>query len=126
MQKLKTEIVNEIEQLESEINFNSKNSFDDGFKIFTELLRYLRDEKNLKLLMICRQIQKINIEKNIVSFNAEDSVIDEIINIQEFYDELKTFFERYDLSLKINSPAENISTADKLREWLGKKLIIKN
>ncbi len=123
-QEIKVEVVEEIEEVKAELEV--PQTFDDGFKLFSDLMKNLRDKKNMKLLLLCRQIQKIEIENKKARLVAEDSILDEICHTQEFYNELKNFFDSHGLSLIINNFEVEEVPADVLREWLGKKLIIKN
>lgn len=122
-QEIKVEVVEEIEEVKAELEV--PQTFDDGFKLFSDLMKNLRDKKNMKLLLLCRQIRKIEIENKKARLVAEDSILAEICHTQEFYNELKNFFDSHGLSLIINNFEVEEVPADVLREWLGKKLIIK-
>lgn len=98
---------------------------DQDFKIFSELLKFLRDSKNLKMLMTCRQIKNLKILNNQISIIADDQVLDEVCQNEEFAETLKNFFSKYNLSFKIDRKKGNISNIEILKEWLGDKLIIK-
>lgn len=124
LQEITAEVMEEIEQVKEKLE--TPQTFDSGFKLFSELMKEFRDKKNMKLLLLCRQIQKIEIDNKKVSIIAEDSILDEICHTQEFYSELKTFFNGHGLSLKIKNFEEEAAPAEILREWLGKKLTITN
>lgn len=122
---IKTEIINEVTKLKKEISFEEKSEIDYGFKILSQLFKFLRDSKDIKLLTICRQFKNIQILDNTATIIADDNVLEEICGNQEISNRLNEFFKNLDLSLKINKKNENISTLDKLREWLGEKIIIR-
>lgn len=122
---IKEEVVIEINSLNQEINFETIKEVDDGFKILAKLLKYLRNSRNLKLLTICRQIQKIEIKNLRALIIAEESVLDEIFQNDEHGRCLKEFFEKLGLSLVTNRKNNEVSLTEKLSEWLGDKLIIK-
>lgn len=115
----------EIVSIREKIKFETTEEADDGFKILAKLLKFLRDSKNLKLLTLCRQIQKIDIKNSLASIVAQEEVLDEICQSDEHSKCLKEFFEKLGLSFVINRRNNEISTIEKLREWFGEKLIIK-
>ena len=124
-EKIKAEVMNEVNSLKQEIKFETINKVDNGFKILAKLLKYLRDGRNLKLLTICRQIQNIEIKNSRALIIAEESVLDEIFQNDEHGRCLKEFFEKLDLSLIANRKNNEVSLTEKLSEWLGDKLKIK-
>ena len=124
IQEIKADVIEEINEVKEELEV--PQTFDFGFKLFSELMKNLRDKKNMKLLLLCRQIEKIEIDNKKARVIAEDSILVEICHTQEFYSELKNFFDSHGLSLAINKFEAEEIPAEVLREWLGKKLIIKN
>ena len=119
-------IITEIQQIKEKIDLTQKEiNFDDGFKLLANLLKELRENKNLKLLTICRQIKNIQIDDKKVCLIAEDEVLEEIKSFADYSKYLKEFFNRHGLSLKINNDKDEMSIIDKLKDWLGDKLEIK-
>ena len=91
----------------------------------SKLFKFARDNDNLKLVMICRQIKTIDIINGKALITADESVLDEIYMNIEYTKLFKLFFEEQGLSFDMAQKKSQKSTAEKLQEWLGEKLIIK-
>ena len=124
VEEIKEIIKPQIEESKEEISFKPQKT-DDGFKLLISLMKHLRDKQNNKLLMICRQIQKIEIVEDKISLIAEESVLDEIFQNSEFCNELQLFFNTLNLSLKINGQNKEELVVSELKKWLGDKLTVK-
>ena len=87
-----------------------------------ELLGYLRTNKLMSALMVCRQISQIKIEDSqaiIFGENGEDLTINESIAL-----ELKKFFGTKGLGYKIYKETKTRNPIDELNDLLGGKLRI--
>lgn len=101
------------------IETKQENVF-DGNKLLGELLGYLRINKLMSILMICRQIVKIEIDSG-------DAVIypgatDEISNNEQVREELKKFFNGKGLGFKMFKEKKERNPIDELNSMLGGKL----
>lgn len=83
----------------------------------------MKNYNNARLLLLCRQIQKIEVNNNIVKLIADENILEELGFTEEYYLALKNFFLSHDLSVSIKhfitDEPERI-----LREWIGKKLSV--
>ena len=96
----------------------------DGFKLMISLMKELRETKNIKLLMIARQIQRIEINENKATLISEEGALDEIFQTIEYCETIKAFFKKFNLGFNINKQ-EELSVVDELKKWLGPNLVIK-
>ena len=92
----------------------------DGNKLLGELLGYLRTNKLMSILMVCRQIVKIEIDSG-------DAVLypgatDEISNNEQIREELKKFFIGKGLGFRMYKEKKERNPVDELNEMLGGKL----
>jgi len=78
----------------------------------------------MTLLMLCRQIEKIELEQNVAVIYSEDRAIQEITTNEKYKSELDAFFKSQGLSFKINEKMQEVSAVDILNEMLGGKLVI--
>lgn len=94
-------------------------------KLLGELLSFLRKERSMSLLMLCRQISKIEIEDKTAIIYSDD---DEILMLQtneRYHSEMSKFFESKGLSFKVQENIKETTEVDRLKELLGNKLVIK-
>ncbi len=94
--------------------------------MFAELLKTARELKNEKLLLICRNINKIDINEQIALVDAENSVIEEIAASEEIYMIFKKVFSKFNLGINIVEKFKKSSVEQELALWLGKTLKIEN
>lgn len=102
-------------------NENEANSM----KVLGELLLTLRKNKSMSLLMLARQISKIEFEGKTAVIYSDDK---DIINLQRnerYYAEVLSFFESKGLSFRVQEKQEETTEIDELKRLLGKKLVIK-
>ena len=92
----------------------------DGHKLLGELLGYLRTNKLMSILMVCRQIKKIEIEDRVAIIHPVGS--DEISSNEQISMELKRFFDSKGLSYKMYQEKEKRDPVKELNEMLGGKL----
>jgi len=76
------------------------------------------------LLTICRQINKLKIKNNVVVFDANEDVLEEIRQNQEYFMELKVFFDKENLSIDLGQIKKELPKSETLKIWLGEKLKI--
>ena len=119
-------ILSEFEKIESDIiEFNSKK-FDYETNWFGELLNYLRQNKYMSLLVICRKILKLSLIENIVQIEFESGLEKDVLSNQTYLQVLNEFFKTKNLDVKIKNNLSEESDKDKLNKLFGGKLQIKN
>ncbi len=94
-----------------------------GFHLLGELLSYLREKRLMQLLLICRQIQKIEIEGTVAEIFADED-LSELNKNENFKTEMDKFFGSKNLSYKIKEKVKTVSAEDELKALLGNKLKI--
>lgn len=94
----------------------------NGTKLLGELLGYLRVNKKMAALMVCRQISKLELDENCVVIyqNADD----EISGNEQICLELKQFFDSKGLGFKVFKPKTERDPVQELNEMLGGRLEI--
>ena len=90
-----------------------------------ELLFYLRENKLMSTLMLCRQIEKVEVINDVCELCAEASDISELTLNERHKLELEKFFKSRGLGFKIQEKIRIKSKVDLLREFFGDKLILK-
>ena len=118
----KNVIFSEIQEIKREISEKNINS---ELKLLGDLLRSLRELKLMPLLMICRQINKIEIEGSCAVIHSDDSQIFELVKNEKYNIEISKFFSVRGLSFKIYEKQQTVSASDILNAMLGGKLVIK-
>ena len=101
-----------------------KNALNDE-NLLGDLLFYLRTQKIMSTLMMCRQIQKIEIKDNVAMLFSEESDLTELTTNEKHKFELDKFFKGKGLSFKIKEKTKEIDTIEILKEFFGDKLIVK-
>lgn len=123
------EEINEIKNVVKEIVCEPQNSFIelqeqtemfDGNKILGELLGYLRVNKLMSVLMVCRQIKKIEFEERTAVIYPSST--DEISGNEQTCVELKKFFDSKGLSYRIYQEKQQRDPVEELNQMLGGKL----
>lgn len=92
----------------------------DGNRLLGELLGYLRTNKLMSVLMICRQIAKIEIESAEAVIYPSDT--DDISNNEQVREELKKFFNGKGLSFRMYKEKKQRDPIEELNAMLGGKL----
>lgn len=90
-----------------------------------EMLKWLRENKFMSTLMICRQIESIKIQDGVAELSSERGGLDELVLNEKHKVELEKFFKAKGLSYKIKGKTKSISPIQALSELFGDKLIIK-
>lgn len=123
LQEIKSEIQKPMfEEISKPQNDESEMS---PMKILGELLGFLRKEKSMALLMLCRQISKIEINGKVVEIFSDDDEMLELQTNERHRAEISKFFESKGLSFKVHENEKIVSEVDELKRLLGKKLVIK-
>lgn len=97
---------------------------DDGDKLLGDLLGFLRTKKLMSTLMLCRQIEKIELTKGQALFYSENADLSELVSNEKYKQDLDLFFKGKGLSYKIKEIKKEINPIDSLKEMFGDKLII--
>ena len=109
--------------------FDSQSSIQKNVSVdenlLGDLLFYLRTQKIMSTLMMCRQIQKIEIKDNVAMLFSEESDLTELTTNEKHKVELDKFFKSKGLSFKIKEKTNEIDTIEILKEFFGDKLIVK-
>ncbi len=106
-------------------NSSSQIKNDGSIKLLGELLVTLRKARSMSLLMLCRQISKIELEGKTAVIFSEDKDIIDLQKNERYYAEISNFFESKGLSFKIQEIVEDKTEIDELKRLLGRKLVIK-
>ena len=93
-------------------------------ELLGELLAFLRQNKVMSTLMVCRQIEEIAITNGVAELISNKFDISELVNVERHKIELDKFFGQRGLGFKIKEKINNKTSADLLREYFGDKLII--
>lgn len=102
----------------------ANKSFVADENMLGDLLFYLRSQKLMSTLMVCRQIEKIEVADGVALISSEADLTDLILN-EKHKLELDNFFKSKGLSFKIKEKNREIDPIEILREFFGDKLIIK-
>jgi hypothetical protein len=123
---IKNVISAEIDSIKQEIEQVKPVVINDEIKLLGELLGYLRQNKEMSLLMLCRQIDKIELEGNTVVIFSQDDEVQSLVSNERYSQELNSFFKQKGLGFRVHENKHEISPVDALNRILGGKLIVKN
>ena len=101
----------------------SNGKFDEN--LLGDLLFYLRSEKVMSTLMLCRQIEHIEVEDKIAFLSSESTDLSELFNNEKHKSQLEVFFKSKGLGFKLKEKSKELDPIDSLREFFGEKLIVK-
>lgn len=114
--------------IQAETNLTSglgqNKSHDESEELLGELLFFLRQNKIMSTLMLCRQIEKIIITKDIAELVSNKSDISDLVKVEKHKLELDKFFAGKGLGFKVKEMIKNKTSVDVLREFFGDKLIV--
>ena len=121
------EIKNELKEVSSQLK--NVNSIQPEMQIFNEnksaliassaenllgdLLFYLRTEKLMSTLMVCRQIEKIEVDDGVAMLTAEAADITDLVLNEKYKQELESFFKSKGLSFKIKEKSKEVDPVEK-------------
>lgn len=131
VQKLETEISSIRKEIQNKPIFDesesssSQSKNDGSIKLLGELLVTLRKARSMSLLMLCRQISKIELEGKTAVIYSEDKDIIDLQKNERYFAEISNFFESRGLGFKVQEVVEDKTDVDELKRLLGRKLIIK-
>ena len=111
----------ELQEVKQEVK-----THDEKLMILGDMLKFLRENRSMSLLMLCRQIDKIEIEDNVVVIYSNDNDIMQLVLNEKYKTELDEFFKDKGLSFRVNEKKQEVSPIDTLNEMLGGKLVVKN
>lgn len=90
-----------------------------------DLLFYLRSAKMMSTLMLCRQIESLEVKGGVVQLCSEKTDLTELVNNEKHKSQLDSFFKSKGLSFKVKEKSKEVDPVEKLREFFGDKLFIK-
>ena len=129
VEEIKTKII-ETKSVQPEMMvFDNQNSINKSFvadeNMLGDLLFYLRSQKLMSTLMMCRQIEKIEVTDQVALICSESADLSDLVLNEKHKLELDNFFKSKGLSFKIKEKNREIDPIEILREFFGDKLIIK-
>lgn len=117
-------LISNIQEVKEDIvEFDSLKSKNHESEILGELLSYLRKNKYMSLLMICRQIEKINIKDYFAEIELNENS-ENLLSNEGYTQILKEFFQTKNLDIKYTKKSIEKSNAEKLNTLLGGRLEI--
>lgn len=122
---IKNVISTEISAIKQEIEQSSPVVVNDEIKLLGELLGYLRQSKEMSLLMLCRQIKSIKIVSGIAEIDSDDENISSLMTNEKYHSVIGEFFKQKSLSFRVFEKVQTESAVDVLNKLLGGKLIVK-
>ena len=132
VQKLETEISSIKQEIKNKPIFDESDTIEKksdsevgSIKLLGELLVTLRKSRSMSLLMLCRQISKIELDGKTAVIYSEDKDIIDLQKNERYYAEISNFFESKGLSFKVQEIVEDKTEIDELKRLLGRKLVIK-
>lgn len=102
----------------------SKSEIDEGIVILGELLKFLKENKYMSMLMICRKIERININNGIAEIEYKDIEVQELFTKSNYTEVLEVFFNSKNLGFKPKSALSEVDDKDTLNALVGGKLKI--
>lgn len=122
---LKKVISQEIGEIKQEIEQSKSIVLNDEIKLLGELLGYLRQNKEMSLLMLCRQIKSIKVKDGVAEIVSDDNNIDSLVSNEKYHQVIGEFFKGKGLGFKIFEKVKTESAEDVLNKLLGGKLVVK-
>ena len=107
-----------------EIRFDESQNKDSGENVLGDLLGVLRTNRLMSTLMICRQIERIDIQNGVANLFSETADLSELVQNDKHKSELDKFFKSKGLSFKLLEKKKDKNPIDELREFFGDKLIV--
>ena len=98
---LKKVISQEIGDIKQEIEQSKSIVLNDEIKLLGELLGYLRQNKEMSLLMLCRQIKSIKVKDGVAEIVSDDNNIDSLVSNEKYHQVIGEFFKGKGLGFKI-------------------------
>ena len=123
LDEIKSEIQKPI--FEEKASTNTESGELNSMKILGEFLTFLRKEKSMSLLMLARQISKIEIENKVAVIFSNDNDMMSLQTNEKYHAEVSRFFESKGLGFKVHENEKSTTEIDELKRLLGAKLVIK-
>ena len=79
----------------------------------------------MSTLMMCRQIETIEVSDGVASLFSESADLTELVVNEKYKSELDEFFKGKGLSFKVKEKNREVDPIEILREFFGDKLIVK-
>ena len=110
-----------------EVSTKKTNGFEEtnSLKVLGELLMQLRKERSMSLLMLCRQISKIELDGKVAVIYSDDDDMMSLQTNEKYHAEISKFFESKGLGFRVHENEKVTTEVDELKRLLGKKLVIK-
>ena len=102
----------------------NEDSLIDKEKLLGELLRWLRNNQEIKTLVVCREINKLDLVDGIVVIDASNEILNELAQNKQS-ELLYEFFGSRGLCYKLKKLNDNSEDIKKLQKLLGGNLVIK-
>lgn len=100
----------------------------DGFSndsLLGDLLGFLRTNRLMSTLMICRQIERIDVLDGVASLFSSVFDLSELVQNEKHKAELDKFFKSKGLSFKLFEKTKQKDPIDLLREFFGERLVVR-
>ena len=123
--EIKNVINAEIVEIKQELEQTKPISISSEMRLLGELLSFLRSRKEMPLLMLCRQINKISIQDGIAVIFSNDDSLNEIAINEHYHEVVLEFFKEKGLGFKIYENIKQESPVDLLNKISGGKLVVK-
>lgn len=108
---------------EDVIVFEEKKPASSGFEILGELLGFLRKQRYMSALMLCRQIVEIIVKDDVAFIDLDDDSTKVFMEDDKIKEQVQEFFVTQGLSFKLKNKQSFKNPADELNELLGGNLI---
>lgn len=108
---------------EDVIVFEEKKPASSGFEILGELLGFLRKQRYMSALMLCRQIVEIIVKDDVAFIDLDDDSTKVFMEDDKIKEQVQEFFVTQGLSFKLKNKQSFKNHADELNELLGGNLI---
>ena len=122
---IKNVVSAEIDSIKQEIEQVKPVVINDEIKLLGELLGYLRQNKEMSLLMLCRQIKSIKVSAGVAEIDSDDAGIAEIMTNEKYHSVVGEFFKQKGLGFRVFEKVQTESAVDVLNKLLGGKLVVK-
>ena len=123
--ELKNVISQEIGEIKQELEQAKPTVLGDDIRLLGELLGYLRQNKEMSLLMLCRQIKTIKVDGNVAEIVSDDDNMKSLVSNEKYHQVIGEFFKGKGLGFKIFEKVQTESAVDVLNKLLGGKLVVK-
>ena len=92
--------------------------------VLGDLLFYLRENKLMSTLMLCRQIEKVEIQEGVCLLCSDSEEVESLISNEKHKQELDSFFKNKGLGFKIKEKIKEKNKVELLHEFFGDKLTV--